>query len=174
MEVAPLIAGFGSLASGAMQASNASAAGTAQANAYNYNAEIANNNAIAAQQAAAAQSQQQGTINNANYAHMEANMAGNGVDVNQGTPTSMLGEEAGQGKLAQMNDIYAGNIQATNFRNQAAIDNLNAANAVAAGNNTGNAAMLSGGVSGIGQYAKLSGQQSMLTSSYDDLIGGAY
>jgi len=174
MQAMPIVAAAGSIFQGISSAQGQGAAATAQANAANYNAQVAYNNAIAARQAAWANAKQQMTINFANQGRMLAGMAANGYDIGSGTPLMLLSQEVAQGELAKANMLYQGETQALNFQNQAAIQSQQAADAFSAGSRGASSSLIGGIFSGIGNYNNMKAQQTRLTSSYDGMMGGEY
>lgn len=169
MDAMPIVSLFGGIIQGVMGSGAAQASGQAQASAMQYNAMVAQQNAAAAANAASANAKQQQMIGNENKAHMLASMAANGYDISQGSPTMLLDKETAQNSLAIQNTIYQGQIQSANFTNQAAMDSRNASNALQAGNYQGTGSLLSGVMGGVGSAARLYGQQTMLTSKYDQM-----
>lgn len=143
---------FGAMTSiygGIQQAGAASAAGDAQAAAYNYNAQIAENNAIAAKQAALADSKQQHRVNAARHGKMVTQIIKQGVELNTGTPLLILSEDAAQGELEKQKILHKGELQAQNYRNEATLQRFYAEQAQAAAENQSSAAMSSGILGGM-------------------------
>lgn len=144
---------FGSVFSAFSGAGSAAAAGQAQQNAANYNAAVANNNAIAAQQAAAANAQQQARINSARQAKLESGLLASGVTM-EGTPLLLVTEEAAQNELERQKILHQGQVQAANYQNQATLDQYNGSVAAAAGQNKSSSMITSGIFGGIGDVGK--------------------
>lgn len=138
-----------SMAGGMQQANAASAEGEAQAAAYNYNAQIAENNAIAARQAALADSKQQHRVNAARHGKMVTQIIKQGVALGTGTPLLILSEDAAQGELEKQKILQKGELQAQNYRNEATLQRFYGEQAQAAAENKANAAMTGGILGGM-------------------------
>lgn len=143
---------FGAMTSvmgGMQQASAAQASGDAQAAAYNYNAQIAENNAIVAKQTAAADAAQQHRVNSAQHGKLITQIISSGVALDTGTPLLILAEDAGQGELEKQKILYKGETQALNYRNEATLQRFYGEQAQAAASNTASAATTGGILGGM-------------------------
>lgn len=138
-----------SIAGGMMQANSARSAGDAQAAAYNYNAQIAENNAVIAKQTALADAKQQHRVNAARHGKMVTQIIKQGVELNTGTPLLILDEDAAQGKLEERKIIHKGDLQAYNYQNEATLQRFYADQAQAAAENQASGAMTSGILGGM-------------------------
>lgn len=136
------------IAGGFAQASAARAEAQAQAQAYEYNAQVAENSALSARQAAAADAQQQRRVNAARHGKLIAQIAGQGVRIDEGTPLLIMDEDIAQGELERRKILHKGELEAYNHRNQAALQRYYAAQAHAAGENRARGAITSGLLSG--------------------------
>lgn len=143
---------FGAMSSvmgGMQQASAAQASADAQSQAYMYNAQIAENNAVLAKKVALADAQQQHRVNAARHGKMVTQIIKQGVALDSGTPLLILAEDAAQGELEKQKILYKGEMQAYNYRNEATLQRYYADAAEAAGNNSANAAMTGGILGGM-------------------------
>ncbi len=131
------------------QASAASQAGQAQANASYYNAAVQRNNAIAAQQAAAFNAKQQRKINLAREAKLEAGLLHSGVLL-EGTPLLLLEDAAKEGGLEEAKIIHTGEVQASGAQAQAGLDTFSARSAQAAGETRASGLLTSGIFGAVG------------------------
>jgi len=115
-------AGLGSIFQGlgvAVSAFGAIASGVQSANVANYNAKVADNNAVAEQQRAAFDANiQRDKVRQAVGAQRAAGAA-NGLDITSGTPVAVLGDTAKAGELDVLARLYAGDSAAVAYRNDA-------------------------------------------------------
>lgn len=147
-----VIGGVGSIVSGMSAASAAQAQADAQARAYEYNAAVSRNNAIAARQAALAEAQQQDRLNSARLGKLTTQIIKQGVAL-EGTPLLILDEEFEQGELESKKKIYTGEIQATNYQNDSNLQRFYASQARAAGESQASQSMLGGVIGGLTRFA---------------------
>jgi hypothetical protein len=145
--ILPIFQAVGTIFGAVMQSNAASNAGQAQADAANYNAAVARNNAIAAQQAAAADARQQELLNNQRLGTMEAQIAKSGV-VFEGTPLMLLQDETAQGSLQKQKILHRGQVEANQFQSQATMDEFSGRQAKAAGSSRAGSTLLTGVISG--------------------------
>jgi len=114
--------GLGALFQGlgvAVSAFGAIASGVQSANVANYNAKVADNNAVAEQQRAAFDANiQRDKVRQAVGAQRAAGAA-NGLDITSGTPVAVLGDTAKAGELDVLARLYAGDSAAVAYRNDA-------------------------------------------------------
>ncbi len=124
------------LASAVMSAAAAMQQAKAQSDAANFNAQVANNNAIATRAAAAENAKREGR---AGDKRMGAIRARGGMD-----KMDLLVDSAMEEELEIQTILHAGELQATGFANTALLDTASARNARASGNITAASALLSG------------------------------
>lgn len=103
-----------------------------QAQAYEANARLAEIDAAAARDAAEANAAQQDKVNAAQLAAIRNSALSNGFAL-EGTPILLLEEEARQGELARLNEIYKGDVTATKYENEAKTQRFYGQQAIAAG-----------------------------------------
>lgn len=143
---------FGAVTSvfgGMQQASAAEASGEAQAQAYMYNAQVAENNALLAKKVAAADAAQQHRLNAARHGKLVTQIIKQGVELNSGTPLLILSEDVAQGELEKQKILYKGEAQAYNYRNEATLQRYYAEQSTAAASNSANAARTGGLLGGM-------------------------
>lgn len=148
--------GVSSIVGGSASANAAQAQAQAQAQAYQYNAQVADNNAIAARDAAQADVKQQNRVNSLKHGKLITQAIAQGVELS-GTPLMIMDEDTAQGALESKKIGYKGEIQARNFQNQATMQRYYADSAIAAGDNQANAARSSGLLGAFGSFTKLLG-----------------
>ena len=124
------------LASAVMSAAAAMQQAKAQSDAANFNAQVANNNAIATRAAAAENAKREGR---AGDKRMGAIRARGGMD-----KMDLLVDSAMEEELGIQSILHAGELQATGFANTALLDTASARNARASGNITAASTLLSG------------------------------
>ena len=124
-----------SVLSGISQASQAEAAGKAQADAFNQQADAAL--ALAKNKAA-----QERDKYNRLAASQKANLGASGVDVNQGSPLDVLADTDAEGAVSAMQLLYSGELEAWNARQRAAY-------AKAEAKNKANSALMGGIMGGL-------------------------
>jgi|TARA_R100001086_G_scaffold190484_1_gene107956 ATPase subunit of ABC transporter with duplicated ATPase domains len=151
--VVPILTAVSTVAGSFMQAGQAQAAAQAQANAANYNAAVAQQNANAALQAAYADKQQQDRENRASLERVRSKYLASGVEL-EGTPLMVLEEETVQNALESDKILHKGKVQRANFLNQANAQIYQGQVAVAAANNKAQGTILGGtlgAASGLGR-----------------------
>lgn len=148
--------GVSSMIGGNASANAAQAQAEAQANAYRYNAQVADNNAVAARDAAKADVKQQNRVNSLKHGKLITQAIAQGVELS-GTPLMILDEDTAQGALESKKIGYKGEIQARNYQNQAQMQRFYADAAISAGENQANASRTSGLLGAFGSFTKLLG-----------------
>ncbi len=144
------ISAVGGIASAMNQSSSIQSAGQAQANAYMYNAQVAQNNALQARQVAAANAKQQHRANSARHGQLIVEMLGSGVDISGGgTSTLVLSEDIAQGMLEEKKILHDGEVKAINYQNQATLQQYYADSALVAADNQSSGVMTSGILGGV-------------------------
>ena len=128
--IAVQIASAAAAAAGAMQQAKAAS------DAANFNAQVANNNAIATRAAAAENAKREGR---AGDKRLGAIRARGGMD-----QMDLLVDSAMEEELGIQSMLHAGEIQGTGFANTALLDTASASNARASGNITAASTLLSG------------------------------
>lgn len=161
LEVAGLaLAGVGA----AVSAVSSIAGGYAQRDAADYNARVAEMQAVSAEQAAAREEQNarlrlartQGTV--------RARAAGAGLDIAQGSPLEILAENAREGELDALTARYSGQVEASRARSTAALERTRGQNAVTAGWMGAGAQLLTAAGSAYKLYGPVSGGTADLTA----------
>ena len=137
------LSGLGSIAQGfgSFQAQNN--AGDAAAQAYQYNAAVARNNAAAAMQAAEADAKQQERENQRRMGTLRTGLIHSGVEMS-GTPLLILDEEALQGGLEKEKKLHKGRVQQANYLNEASMADWQGSQAQAAESKGAGSSLLSG------------------------------
>ncbi len=107
---------------GAVQEARASAAAS------EFNAKVADNNAIIAEQNAAAEERRHRRAADREAAGMRARIGAAGVTL-EGSPLELLEDQALEAELDALNIRYGGRLQATNYRSQAQLDRSRARSA---------------------------------------------
>tara|TARA_R110000787_G_C13128424_1_gene415769 strand:- start:42 stop:536 length:495 start_codon:yes stop_codon:yes gene_type:complete len=128
--IAVQIASAAAAAAGAMQQAKAAS------DAANFNAQVANNNAIATRAAAAENAKREGR---AGDKRLGAIRARGGMD-----QMDLLVDSAMEEELGIQSMLHAGKLQATGFANTALLDTASASNARTSGNITAASTLLSG------------------------------
>lgn len=149
----PLMSMAGSIGGAMMQSSSQQAAGQAQAQASYFNAAVAQQNAIAARQAAAVEAAQQARKNRASLEQVRSKYLMSGIDL-EGTPMMVLDEETRNMALDVDLIRHKGEVQATNYTNQAIMDTYQGQSTMAAANNQAQGTLLGGMFSGISTVGK--------------------
>ena len=153
MFIAPVLSAIASIGGAFVQAGQQQAAAQAQANAAYYNAAVAQNNANAAMQAAYANKLEQDRKNRAQLATVQSKYLGSGVEL-EGTPGSVLLEEAAQGALESDKLLYQGKVQYANYMNQAQLDTYQGDVAQSAGSSQASGTILGGLIGGASTVGK--------------------
>lgn len=122
-----LIAGTGAAAFGSVMQ------GEAQAQASEYNAAVARQNAVIAQQqgAAAVQAQQRDAARK--IGSMVANYGASGVQTDSGSPLDVLADSAAMATLDSLTLKYNAALKAAGYQSQATLDNMQAETASTSG-----------------------------------------
>lgn len=124
------IASAATAATGAIAQGNAASASYAgQANALNYNAEIAKQNATVTYEATNAQEEQQRRNTRLALGRQAAAIGQSGVDPTSGTSLLVAKDSATQGELDALNTRYKGDLTARGYSQQAVVDATEAQNA---------------------------------------------
>lgn len=148
-----IFSAFATVAGGMASAGAQQQAGEAQAGAYYYNAQIQQQNANAVRDAAYADKIQQDRKNRFELAKIRSKYLASGVEL-EGTPGDVLLEETGQMALESAKIMHKGNVEATNYINQANMSiyqgNQTIAAAEAQADSTRTSALM-GGISGLGR-----------------------
>lgn len=123
--------------------------GNAAASASNYNATVADQNAIAAQQQAQQDAQLQSARDKQLLGAQAAAYGASGVDSGSGSPLDVLGSTASNAELSRQTILYKGRLKAAGYNDESQLDAATAANAQS------NAAFSASGIllSGAGQAA---------------------
>ena len=132
-------------ASAAVSYAGAKESSQAQANAENYNAQVASNNAGAAAQQAKFNANQIQDQTRRNVATQRAAMAASGFDANTGTFAGVTADTKRQGELNKLSAIYQGRLGSNQQFSQSQLDNQAAASSLTAGQ-YGEASSILGGV----------------------------
>lgn len=119
--------------------------GQAAKAAADYNAQVANNNAIVAEQQSQSQAMVQGRRAMMQNGGLLANMAANGVEVGEGSPIDILSQSAANAEMDRQNIIYNGRVKAQSLRNQAQLDTFQGETAQSNGFMSAAGTLLSGG-----------------------------
>lgn len=152
-----------------VQGNAAAAQQESAANAANYNAAVAGQNAQSAIQAANANEEAQRRKAAGDQGRLRAGMAENGIGLDSGTASDLTEQSSMNAELDALNIRYQGATQAQAYRSQGKLDTMQADQA---SSNAG-AAMTSGfigaGASALSAYGKYAGMQSKVKSPF---IGG--
>lgn len=119
--------------------------GQAAKAAADYNAQVANNNAIVAEQQSQSQAMVQGRRAMMQNGGLLANMAANGVEVGEGSPIDILSQSAANAEMDRQNIVYNGRVKAQSLRNQAQLDTFQGETAQSNGFMSAAGTLLSGG-----------------------------
>lgn len=119
--------------------------GQAAKAAADYNAQVANNNAIVAEQQSQSQAMVQGRRAMMQNGGLLANMAANGIEVGEGSPIDILSQSAANAEMDRQNIIYNGRVKAQSLRNQAQLDTFQGETAQSNGFMSAAGTLLSGG-----------------------------
>lgn len=129
-------------------------AGTAQKQAQDFNAKVAQNNAAAAEQQAAAQAQLIAQKNQRLKGAQIAAMAANGLDTSSSSGQDVQYDSAVSGELNRLTTLYQGKVQSTNYNAQALGDQAAGNNALTAGYMGVGTSLLSGAAQGSSLYMR--------------------
>ena len=122
---------------GAIQQARSSAAAS------EFNAQVADNNAITAEQNAAADERQQRRTASREAASSRARIGAAGVSL-EGSPLDVLEDQALEAELDALNLRYGGKLQASNYRSQAQLDRSRARSAKTQGFISAGTSLLNG------------------------------
>lgn len=161
----PIMQGYGNYLSG-----------QAQSEAYDYQAQVAENNVQVAKQQGAYDASRMMVMASKKIGSQEAGFAASGVSLQSGSAMAVLASSAATAELDRQNILHGADIKAVNFANQASIDRI-------AAKNTKSASLLglaAGGIGGAGSaYANsIAGStatenQTMLDENEFASVGGA-
>lgn len=114
--IGPLMQGYGNYVSG-----------QAQADALEYQATIAGQNATLARQAGASDAARAALFANQKIGAEVAGYAASGVETNSGSAMAVIQSSHANAELDRLNILHGADIKAINFENQASIDRIGAA-----------------------------------------------
>lgn len=137
------IGGISSIMAANQQAASQRAAAQAQANAYQINAQIADQNAIAAQQAKNVEAEDLARKDRYKLSQKKVAYLKGGVTLD-GSPLMVLEEDAATASVDQQRIRHEGAVQASNYRNQATQQRYQAQTALVIGNNQASTSIASG------------------------------
>lgn len=103
-----------------------------QRDAAKYNAQVAENNAIASRQQAAANAEAQQRDARMRIGQMEANYAASGVSL-EGSPLEILEQSARNSEMDRLNILYGGELRAGNYGAEAQLNKSRASSAMTSG-----------------------------------------
>lgn len=113
----------------AFSAMSAISQGRQQKNAADYNAAVANNNAIAARQQAAANAQAQARESRRRIGTARAGYGASGVAL-EGSPLDIIEQSAMEAELDRQNILYAGDLKAQGYESTATLERSKGKNAM--------------------------------------------
>ena len=150
------IAGVGLTAVGMVtQAQAAQQNAKAQKAAYDYNAQVANNNALAAEQQSKADAERIRRRYNQTLGKQRASAAGLGLLAGGGSFEDIQYDSLLQGELDAMNREYQGAVEANKYRNESKLQTFYGQTAISRGNSEATGSLLSGGAQIVGQVGEL-------------------
>lgn len=114
-----VIAGIASIASGGLQAAGAITKGNAEADAANYNAQVAASNAGLATQQAAEDERIFRIQSRGQIAEQRAGYAASGVQSQEGNAVDVLGESASNAELDALKIRHGGEVKANAYQQEA-------------------------------------------------------
>lgn len=132
----------------AVSAYGAYSAGQAQKSAQDFNAKVANNNALAAEQQSSADAQKIRDRNRRLVGTQVADLSAAGVDTG-GSGADIIYDSKVQGELDALTTLYKGKVQGANYRSQSQLDSMSGSAAATAGYFNAGGTILSG----VGQSA---------------------
>lgn len=139
-----VLGAVGSVAGGQTSAAGARFAGQSQANAYEFNAKVQDENARLAPLVASANAQESDYLTRQIEGTQRSAFGAAGVDTSTGSPLDVMGDTASQAKLRALSIIYGGDQQSAAAKNQAIADRASAEAARRGGEITANAAESAG------------------------------
>jgi hypothetical protein len=148
-----LIGAIAAIAGTALSAYGTYQAGQAQKAMANYNARLANNEAIAREQATKAETERMRDENRRIRASQEAGYSASGAMASSGTPLLVMAEEAGKMEMDVMNMQRTGAMQAQASRAQAKLDKYSGKMAARSANIGAGATLLTGTGSAAMSYS---------------------
>jgi hypothetical protein len=122
--------------------------GEGQASAYDYNAQVAEQNAVQAIALSAQQERQQRIIGRKAIGDIKAGFGASGLSM-EGSATDVLAESMAAAEMDALTVRYGGQVKSTNFKNDAMMSRYNAT-AARAGGQVGAAATVLGGLGSTG------------------------
>lgn len=141
------IAGTALTAYGQFQQGQATkAANEFQAEIYNRNAQIANQNAANERQLGLEEARKIRLQTRAKIGQQKAAMAANGIDIYQGTPVDLTADTASMGELDALTSMYNSEMRAINYENKSGDFSSSATMSRMSGRN----AFISGGLNALG------------------------
>lgn len=143
------------VAASATSAYGAYAAGQAQKKAADFNAKVAENNAVASQQQAAQQAQLIQNRNRRLRGSQEASLAAAGVDASTGSGADVMYDSGIQGELDRLTALYKGKVGANEQLSQAQLDRYSGRASAAAGMLGAGGSLLSGAGGAAHTYAEI-------------------
>lgn len=125
-------AGMISAIGAAVSVVSAIGSGMAQRDSAKYNAQVAENNAIAARQQATANAEAQQRDARLRIGQMEANYASSGVSL-EGSPLEILEQSARNSEMDRLTILYGGELRAGNYGAEAQLNKSRASSAMTSG-----------------------------------------
>jgi hypothetical protein len=120
----------------------------------NYNAQVAQNNAISATQQGSAAEAQSRLQSRAQIGLEQANFGASGVDMSSGSPLDVLRGSAAQGELDAQQTKYSYQMKALGYSTDATLSSFEGNNAANSGYLGAAGRLLAGGASAYGLYNK--------------------
>lgn len=129
--------------------------GKAAQRAADFNAKVAQDNAMLARQQAQSKARQQDRVNRLRLGAIRAAHGASGGAAGEGSVLDVLGDTAMQGELEKQNILYAGRVQAAGYRNEASLSTAEGKSARAASTLKAGSALLSGASQGYDIYQRM-------------------
>lgn len=133
-----------------------------QADAANYNATVANQNAETALQASSANEEAQRRKSAQDMGHLRAGLAENGIGLDSGTATDLTEQSALNAEMDALNIRYQGQTQARAYKTQSALDTQAANQARSNASAAMTQGYLSAGSAALTGYGRYSNYQARL------------
>jgi hypothetical protein len=133
-----------------------------QADAANYNAIVANQNAETALQAGSANEEAQRRKSAIDMGHMRAGLAENGIGLDSGTATDLTEQSALSAEMDALNIRYQGQTQAQAYKTQSALDVQSAQQAKANASSAMTSGYLTAGATALSGYGRYSNYQARI------------
>lgn len=127
------MAGGAAIGGGVIGAVGGIMAGQGQANALNYEAQVAQMNATTALTSAKLNADKQSLQAQKIMGQASANYGASGVSATSGSVLNVMAASAANAELDRQNTIYGGQLKATNYENQASLDKFGAGQAITGG-----------------------------------------